>query len=321
MPNHSQPNEQFSASEISPAEYSRLFDNFAHAFCKVGFSHLNSDKADNLRFVVSGRPGHSPLAGIIFGVRNGMLLSPFSAPFGGLTFRGSSSPRFSELVSICDSLVSYARHERMPIRIVPAPPPYSPDTQPKMLKAMLCAGFSISCTDLNFHIPLSEGMDAYEKSLRRNGRRNLAMARDAGLTMLPCSIDRAYEVVRANRLHRGWPLHMSLDQVQDTASVITIDPFVVTSPLSGADVAAAIVYHVAPGIAQVVYWGDAPGHNQLRPVNFLAAALAAHYHKLDFKLLDIGISTVDGTPNYGLCDFKESVGCQASIKPIMTLNV
>lgn len=35
------------------------------------------------------------------------------------------------------------------------------------------------------------------------------------------------------------------------------------------------------------------------------------------KYLDIGPSTENSIPNYGLCDFKESIGCRRSLKYTM----
>ena len=38
------------------------------------------------------------------------------------------------------------------------------------------------------------------------------------------------------------------------------------------------------------------------------------YKEKGISLIDIGTSTVDGVPNFGLCDFKESIGCNCSPK-------
>ena len=39
-----------------------------------------------------------------------------------------------------------------------------------------------------------------------------------------------------------------------------------------------------------------------------------YYHSKGLKILDIGPSTENGIPNYGLCEFKENIGCTASLK-------
>ena len=82
----------------------------------------------------------------------------------------------------------------------------------------------------------------------------------------------------------------------------------------GVDVAAAQVFHVAKGVAQVVYWGDLRAYSHLRTMNSLAYMLFAYYHATGLKVLDIGPSTEGGVPNHGLCEFKEGIGCSVTPK-------
>ena len=126
-------------------------------------------------------------------------------------------------------------------------------------------------------------------------------------------MERAYEVIRRNREEHGYPLRMTLEQVwQTVTSVVKADFFVLEH--EGRDVAAAQISHVAEGIAQVIYWGDIRKYSALRPMNFLAYSLLDHYYKQGLRILDIGPSTEDGVPNYGLCEFKENIGCEVTLK-------
>ena len=108
-------------------------------------------------------------------------------------------------------------------------------------------------------------------------------------------------------------MRMTFEQVWQTVSrVITADFFVLEH--EGCDVAAAQIFHVADGIAQVVYWGDIRQYAKLRPMNYLAYSLFGYYADNGLRILDIGPSTEDGIPNYGLCEFKESIGCSVTMK-------
>lgn len=49
-------------------------------------------------------------------------------------------------------------------------------------------------------------------------------------------------------------------------------------------------------------------------MNMLTYSLFQHYRKTGVRILDIGISTENGIPNFGLCEFKESIGCSVSLK-------
>ena len=49
-------------------------------------------------------------------------------------------------------------------------------------------------------------------------------------------------------------------------------------------------------------------------MNYLAYSLFDYYADNGLRILDIGPSTEDGIPNYGLCEFKESIGCSVTMK-------
>ena len=46
----------------------------------------------------------------------------------------------------------------------------------------------------------------------------------------------------------------------------------------------------------------------------LAYRLFEYYSKLDIDIIDIGPSSIDGVPDYGLLEFKESIGCSVCSK-------
>jgi len=92
-----------------------------------------------------------------------------------------------------------------------------------------------------------------------------------------------------------------------TSEVVHMDSFLLE--LEGQYVASAIVYQVTPAIPQVVYWGDIPGFEPFRTMNFLTKAVIDTYRNEGFKMLDTGTAMIESSPNHGLCAFKESIGC------------
>ena len=154
--------------------------------------------------------------------------------------------------------------------------------------------------------------------MKRNARKNYHAALSHGFeveVLDGCSyadVERAYGVIRKNRDAHGYPLRMSLDEVVATAPVVGARFMVMT--WRGEDVAAAQVHCVAPGIGQVVYWGDAPGYVEMRPMNYFTMEVARHFRNEGMRILDIGPSSEEGVPSPGLCDFKESIGCMVSPK-------
>ena len=287
-------------TEVTPAEYSQLLPTPPHVFNSVEFSELNRDKATELHYLILADT--KTRFGIILGEKADGLHSPFSAPFGGF-----SSPRQQRLAYMDEAA------EQLKVTL---PPLVYDGTQLSKWANVLQRHGTMQSIDLNYHFDLQQ-FAHYETVIERNARKNLhqAMNEDLTLTRLgntDSDIERAYGVIKANREEHGYPLRMTLQAVKDTAAILKADFFVMTH--RGRDIAAAQVFHVATSVAQVIYWGDLKEYSHLRTMNRLAHDIFAHYHGQGLKILDIGPSTVDGTPNHGLCEFKESIGCAVSPK-------
>lgn len=303
-------------TEVSAAEYGGLFGEASHVFNSVAFAELNRHKATSLRYLCFGDA--KVRFGLTLGEKAGGLCTPFSAPFGGFEVRGVQ--RLAYMEDAVSSLKDYVRSDAsLPSRqvMVTLPPLVYGETQlSKWVNVMQRCG-TLARIDLNYHFDLSR-FPRYESVIERNARKNLrhALAEDLKLMKLDSTrtgdIARAYEVIRQNREEHGYPLRMSLQDVEDTVKVIRADFFVMTH--GGVDVAAAQVFHVAKGVAQVVYWGDLRAYSHLRTMNSLAYMLFAYYHATGLKVLDIGPSTEGGVPNHGLCEFKEGIGCSVTPK-------
>jgi len=298
--------------EITASEYSSLFPGL-HVYNSAAFARLNAPKADAVRYLAFA--DGKPRFGITLGECGNMLRSPFSAPFGGFAQRGVQSlHKMEEAVQL---LQQYAAARSLGIAVTLPPLLYDEGQLSKWVSVFLRAGFRAT-VDLNYHFRLSR-FAAYRDVIDRSARNHLNRSLKAGFRLLQMRSDcrdevaRAYEVIRRNREERGYPLRMTLEQVwQTVSSVVRADFFVLEHEDN--DVAAAQVFHVAPGIAQVIYWGDIRCYSELRPMNYLTYAVFSHYYAAGLQVLDIGPSTEDGIPNYGLCDFKEATGCEVTLK-------
>lgn len=297
---------------ISPDEYAKIYTP-QHVFNSVDFTELNRDKAEDLHYLSIHDTKHR--FGIILGERNGMLRSPFSAPFGGFTTHGVQSLECME--EAVDLLLAYAAERSLQLAITPQPLMYD-ETQISKWVSVLSRKMNVNHIDLNYYVELSR-IANYRQIIDRSARNKLNHALKESFNLIKLNsndhsdVARAYEVIRRNREERGFPLRMTLEQVWQTVSnVIRADFFVLEH--EGEDVAAAQVFHVAEGVAQVVYWGDIREYSALRPMNFLTYSLFRHYYEAGLHTLDIGPSTEDGIPNYGLCEFKENIGCSVTLK-------
>jgi len=57
-----------------------------------------------------------------------------------------------------------------------------------------------------------------------------------------------------------------------------------------------------------------PEFSEYKTMNFLSFSVFEYYKSQGIRIVDIGPSTENSVPNYGLCEFKESIGCDIAIK-------
>lgn len=303
---------------IDSSEYKTYFSSPYHIFNSVQFSELNKDKCSDLHYLVF--KDSKMRFGIILGEKGECLCSPFSAPFGGFSFNKNEKIEYWEQAVAL--LKEYGKNVNKQIRISLPPAVYNPTIVSKSVNAFMRGGAVVDYMDLNYQFEVSSFAD-YEKNIDRSARKNLHNSRKIDFVFQQldsnneADVARAYNVIKQNREERGFPLRMTLQAVQDTVKVVPADFFVLT--YNDIDVAAAQVFHVSTDIAQVIYWGDLPEYAELRVMNYFTYKVFEHYYSKGLKILDIGPSTENGIPNYGLCEFKENIGCSVSLKYTLLL--
>lgn len=300
---------------VTDKEYQQAFPKPWSLFNSVAFSELNKEKCLDVHYLLF-RDSKLRL-GMIVGEREDSLNVPFSAPYGGFSYNSSVSVTSYE--EACVALKEYAKMVGKPLFITMASPIYNSTDNTKIYNALVQSGAKVEYTDINQHFEVTR-FEHYEDILDSKIRNKLRNALSGNLTFVnlnsknPDDVARAYEVIRINHAERGFPLHMSLQNVLDTIKIIPADFFVV-SDSEGHDVAAAQIFHATHGISQVIYWGDVPSYSHLRSMNFLSYKVFEYYYNQGkIKILDIGTSSQHGEPNYGLCEFKENIGCEMTLK-------
>lgn len=300
-------------------EFSSLFSNPEIVFNSASFAQLNRVKCHRIHYIVF-RDSKVRL-GIILGETHDMLLSPFSSPFGGFSQAVNATVRLQSLEEAISLLKFYASELGKKLTITLPPTIYNRDLISKTVSALARAGFTQDYIDLSYYIPVTD-TDSYLGRLNRSAVKNLNSATNNHLTFYIADSDEdrrlAYDIIRINRESKGYPLRMSYDQIEDTASVIEVTYFIIK--LDQKAIASALVFNVTDKISQVVYWGNIPEASDMRPMNLMPLKLVEHYHRLGVEILDIGPSTEYGVPNYGLCDFKSSIGCESDLKFKFTFN-
>mgnify|MGYP000799074405 CR=1 FL=1 len=297
--------------EVTLKDYGACFPTTAHVYDSVPFIELNRHKCEHLACLLFH--DGTIRGGMVAGLRDGVLHAPFSAPFGGIEWTRRQSVRCVD--AVVEALGRYAAEKHLPVSIIFPPMVYSVGMPAAIAGAL---SRNASCTvshDLSYHINLPEYGG---QSLTAKGRSRLSNSFKASLDLCRLSgneadIRRVYALVKANHDAKGYPVKMSVEEVIATSRIVPADYFVLQS--GGLDLAGAQVFHSAPGIVQLIYWGDIPGHGLSGVMNRFAHELAVHYRSQGLRILDFGPASLDGVPDYGLCEFKTNVGCEVSLKP------
>lgn len=305
--------------EVTPKDYREEVRNVASVFDTPGFALLNAHKCDRIHFLVF-QDSRRALAAIIGG-KGADARMPFSAPHGCFSWI-KTRPRLSDFYSAIETLEAWSRdggYRSLEFR--PPPAFYHEGVVSSLVHASVGRGFQVAAMELNHHRLLSGDLDAGLATLDPKARQKLKFGEEAGHRFLelqgPSGLARAYGIIQLNRAAKGYPLRLSLEELQCTLGTVPGLVFLVQDA-RGTDLAAAIVFLVAPCIAQVIYWGNRPGSEGLHPMNFLARKLEEDLRGRGIQVLDVGPSTEGGVPNFGLCDFKQSLGCQATVKHVLS---
>lgn len=294
---------------VTARQYAAIFPAPWHIFNGVPFNQLNESRCETVHYLVFN--DEKPRCGIICGQKEGKFLSPFSAPYGGFTTY-NEGVKIYYLEQAVELLKNYARSAGCTeLQITPPPLFYSDTLIAKMQNVFYRAGFRVTNVELNYHFDIRGVTGDILQAIPAKARNKTRQALQNGLSIQAGNDDenlsRAYEAIRLNRTERGFPLRMSLPQLYDMRSIVKLDSFTVWH--EGVVIGAAINYYVSDSVVLIVYWGDVPAYAELKTMNFLSYKLTEYYAARGVKFIDVSYSTENSIPNYGLCEFKENLGC------------
>jgi len=307
--------------ELDSISYDKTFIQPYHIFNTGRFNALNSSKCEKVYYLAF--KDSKVRLGIIFGVREAKLLSPFSAPFGGFSFKSEKVNLNQIDASLIALEVWVKQNQYTSIKITLPPVFYHRNFINKLYNCLYRSAYENIVYDLNYQFPISKMESNYsEDIIWNNARKNLKKSLKAGLYFEKLKTSEgvlAYDIISQNRKERGFPLRMTWEQVVAAMQVVTVDFFLIKKDTD--NIAAAVVFHTAPQVVQVVYWGDLPAYSDYRTMNYLSYSVFQYYQSNEIAMVDIGPSTENSIPNFGLCEFKESIGCEITTKLTFLKNM
>jgi hypothetical protein len=247
--------------------------------------------------------------------------SPCRAPYGSFEF--SPDLRLELLNYFIEYVTTFARELALQqIRITSYPFGLAPEAATLLTTGLMQQGYQISVSELNYHVSISPL--PFEAGLHESEKRRLKKCVEAGFTFAEETapdLKSVHAFIKSARSRRGFPMSLDLESFQrlfyefpGVYRVFTVrDGDEVVALTVTVDVNAQIIYNFYPA--------DDINYLSYSPTVFLLKGVYEHSRKRGFSILDLGIATDGGAPNYGLIRFKHNLGGVPSLKFTFTRMV
>ncbi|HJV77136.1 MAG TPA: hypothetical protein VJ602_02055 [Paludibacter sp.] len=299
-------------TNVSKDFYRKHFTEDPHPFITEAFIGLVEHKTDEIVRLI--KPSDNVSLGLIAGVKNNILSSPFSAPFGGFHFINNEI-FYNEVYEFLIDLKEFAVERKLQKLEITLPPDiYNSSINAKFINALVRLGFSMHTPDIVSNINLNHfNVTCISKriveKLKVAKRNNLSFIHAADEKMMMES----YEVILNNRKMQDRQIYMDFSDLMNVSKIFPVDFFLVKDK-DGENVGSAIFYRGHKKIVQAIFWGDIIPRRPLAIMDFLVINLFSYYKTMGFDYIDLALSSKDGIPNEGLVRFKETHCCASALR-------
>ena len=298
--------------EVSAKEFKHRFGTDPHPFISEQFSEFNKWKADKIVRLIEDTQKVS--IGLIAGIKDGILKSPFSAPFGGFHYQNESI-YINKIEEFIENLLVYSKKQEIKeIYLILPPSIYQQSFNAKVVNLLIRQGFEMALPEITNWIELRHFNGRFS---HRSSREYYQQAVKNHLLFSALTEHEekiiAFDIICENRKRFGRPIHMSFDDIIHMGEMWPVDFFCVKDS-EGEMLASGIFYQFPRQISYAVFWGDTEKGRPLRAMDFLIYNLLSYYKSAGFEYIDLGISTESGMPNEGLLRFKETHESTSSLR-------
>lgn len=267
------------------------------------------------------------LVGTLSGViEDGLLDCGHSAPFGGIDW---VRPReaVSAIGDLIRAVVSHAAAKNIRAIRIRARPGYFGANETAVQFALLNLGASVESCELSLGIETrryrmpEEYMAALNDSSRNMIRQGSRVGMAFGAAETAADWAACFDLLTETKRRLGVQLSISFDYLMRLRGVFGDRIAMRRVTHDGELAGAALVYRVADDWDYIAAWGDDLRHRNSRVMNLMAYYLVCTAIAQRVKVLDIGISSVDGVPDDGLVQFKRSIGATTGMRLNFRLSV
>lgn len=294
-----------------PAEKNHLFNEPAYFGLHMG------SKKDCYSQLVRRTDGKVYATFALYEISNGVYVSPKRGTFGGLSL--NAEIELQVLDRFVAAVVAYLRaHGARSVRVRCAPASHDATLLAISVNIFYRLGFQSCEAELNNDMRI-DGRAFIDRIDYGNVKRICKTEREGFVCdqLDEQSLPAVHALLAENRVRLGLTISMSKEEVRQMAALFPqrLHLFAVYRDVSRKEmVAAALCLALSQQVLYVLYWGDGPNMRSYSPVAMLASHIYAFCAREGFAVLDVGISTLHGEPNFGLVNFKRNLGFTESLK-------
>lgn len=240
--------------------------------------------------------------------------SPCIGSYGGFEFKDGIDYEIKH--KFIESTINFIRLKKIKkIKIKVAPQIYNKNENAEINSILHNLGFQIKHSDLNQYIDINNY--SIDKSVSYGNRKRIKNCSTLNFKFSQLTNDQyfsAFKIISDNRKRRGYPLTMNWSGISEMVKVFNKKILFFGLIDNEKIIASAICINVLKSILYVFYWGETGGYENLSPVAYLSNKIVNYSKSNDFKILDVGISSVSSKVNSGLFKFKQNIGCDVCNK-------
>lgn len=188
------------------------------------------------------------------------------------------------------------------------PPSFLQDN--KVENILMNCGFFISSEEVNHHLEL--GIEDYYASIHEMQKRKIAkcIRSNFKFQIEPSNkVGEVYEFIQSCRTQQGLEINISLNYLKEAFYLLASNYKLFTiRNEENIILAATVIVKVNDSVVYNFLPAFDRNYKAYSPLAFLIYELYNHFKVKGFSYMDLGISSINGTPQEGLIKFKERMG-------------
>lgn len=309
---------EWNIAQCNWSEYDAWVKDKGNFFNEPKFTEFNKERADEILYLVI-KKGESARFGVIVGKIGELGKVPFSAPYSyPVSIRNDN--KVEDYENALECLERYLVDKGIKEVYFTFPPLYYDEhVLTAWISVFYRKGYRISKLDISYSIDLLRNNvteEEYEKIITSKGKKSFRKAMKNGLSIKRCETEeeyeQAYNLVKIGHDAKGFPVSLTYERLKETLKLVEHDAFIVSKGSQG--IVGEFLYKINDSIVHALYAGTHPDYLDAGGMNYLTYYTIKYYGNMGYKIINKEASSTNSIPIYGLCNFKESVGCQRNLK-------